>query len=56
MAVGMATHVVISTVISHHESATYTIVYVLLTLGADEHNKGTPNKKNLSTWSPNHQS
>ena len=36
VAVGVATHVVINTMLSHCESATYTVVQVLLSWSADQ--------------------
>ena len=49
VAVGVATHVVINRVLSYFESTTYTVVQALLSRSADQQDKGTHNKKYLST-------
>ena len=49
-------HVVITTVFSHCESSTYTVVQVLLSWSADQQDKGTHRERSLSTWWPKYQS
>ena len=49
-------HDVITTVFTHCESATYTVVQALLSWSADQQDKGTHNERSLSTWWPECQS